>query len=78
MMQSDSELVHQRRLAVRLAKRLVIKPLLSFVSAFLVIGDNNEEYYRHYGVHASRFFRCPYPMDEESFVNMKERSGRTS
>lgn len=72
LMQSDSELVHQRRLSVRLAKEMVLRPLLGLVSGFLVIGDNNETYYRHYGVSDARFFRCPLSIDDELFLAAKQ------
>lgn len=67
MLIGDSELLHQRRVGVRFAKRVLLPLLLSQYKCFLTIGDNNEAYYAHYGVDRRRFFRSPFTIDEANY-----------
>jgi glycosyltransferase involved in cell wall biosynthesis len=64
LMFGDSELLTPRLARVRVAKQLALRPTLAAVSAFLTIGDNNEDYLAHYGVARSRMYRMPIPTDE--------------
>jgi glycosyltransferase involved in cell wall biosynthesis len=59
----DSELLHRRPWPVRAVKHLVLRWFFRRCQAFITIGDNNETYYRHYGVPADRMFRGAYPVD---------------
>ncbi len=63
----DSELLHHRSWAVRALKELVLRYYFRRCQAFITIGDNNEAYYRHYGVSAEKLFRGAYPVDIARF-----------
>jgi len=62
---SDSELRGPRKLWTRAMKALVLPRMLAKCDGFLTVGDCNEDYFRNYGVSTDRFFRCPYPIDDE-------------
>ncbi len=66
---ADSELKSEVSAVTRLRKWLTLPILFRQIDGFLSIGDCNEEYYRRYGVEASRIFRSPHPIDEASFVD---------
>ena len=68
MMTGDSELRRRRPLLRRVLKRCALPLLLRQYTCFLTTGDNNEEYYRHYGVAHDRLFRCPLTIDEEAYA----------
>lgn len=63
----DSELRQRRSPIKRALKACVIPILLSRFDAFLSVGDENERYYRRYGVPGNRVFRSPFPIDEAAF-----------
>ena len=63
----DSELLHHRTQTSRIAKRLYLPWFFSRCDAFITIGDNNEAYYRHYGVPHSKMLRGACPVDIERF-----------
>lgn len=67
LMIGDSELLDPRPLHKRLLKRLALPLFYRRIDAFLTVGDENERYYRHYGVSPRRLFRSPYPIDEATF-----------
>ena len=67
LMSSDSELLQHRAWYKKAVKRLLLPLLFSKVRGFLVVGDNNESYYRYYGVNSAKLFRCPFTIDEDSF-----------
>jgi glycosyltransferase involved in cell wall biosynthesis len=64
---SDSELKRSRSLMKRCLKQILLRPLLSLYSAILTVGENNEAYYRNYGVDQKRMFRTPFTIDEDGF-----------
>jgi glycosyltransferase involved in cell wall biosynthesis len=76
----DSELLAPRGLGTRLAKRLVLPGFFRRCDAFLTIGDNNEAYYRHYGVPNSKMIRGAFPVDvgrfRETLRSMDEEDRR--
>ena len=72
VMMCDSELLHHRPLLTRLAKGLILPPILRQFSAFMSIGDNNEAYLRHYGVPRSKILRGGYPTDEPAFFRARQ------
>lgn len=76
MVTGDSELLHRRSLGRNLAKRMELPILLSQYSCFLTTGDNNEAYYRHYGITPERFFRSPFTIDESAYRAAKENRAR--
>jgi len=63
----DSELLHRRALAAKILKRLALPYYFQQCDAFVTIGDNNEAYYRSYGVPEEKMFRGAYPIDVERF-----------
>ena len=63
----DSELLAPRSLKSRLLKRAVLPRFFSQCSTFLTIGDNNEAYYRHYGVPDKKMVRGAFPVDISRF-----------
>lgn len=65
----DSELLSQRGRVAKFAKRIVLPHFFRQCDGFLTIGDNNEDYYRHYGVSDSKMFRGAFPIDVERFRN---------
>jgi len=68
----DSELLHPRGLAARALKRVVLPFFYSRIDAFITIGDNNEAYYRHYGVPNCKLFRGAFPVDIARFRRVVE------
>jgi glycosyltransferase involved in cell wall biosynthesis len=63
LMATDSELLRARPLYVRALKRLVLPWILRNVDMFLTVGDENERYFKHYGVSDDRFHRVPFSID---------------
>jgi len=63
----DSELLHHRSQVKRFLKRLVLRWYYRPIDGFITIGDNNEAYYRHYGVPDARLFRGSCPVDVSRF-----------
>ncbi len=72
----DSELVHRRSWAARALKELVVRWFFRRCQAFISIGDNNEAYYRHYGVPPEKLFRGAYPVDIARFRARLAEPGR--
>lgn len=70
----DSELLHARKTVALAAKRLLLPWFFSRCDAFITIGDNNERYYRHYGVPSSKLFRGACPVDIRRFTAARESS----
>lgn len=68
----DSELLGLRGALARCLKRIVLPRFFRRCDGFLTIGDNNEAYYRHYGVPASRMFRGCFPIDVRRFQSAVE------
>ncbi|MGK5110425.1 glycosyltransferase family 4 protein [Geodermatophilus sp. CPCC 205506] len=65
LMVADSELLTPRSAAQRAVKAVYVRALLRLPTGFLTIGDENERYYRHYGVSQRRLHRSPIPIDSE-------------
>ncbi|MFV0444362.1 MAG: glycosyltransferase family 4 protein, partial [Planctomycetaceae bacterium] len=63
----DSELLSARGVASRAIKRIVLPRFFARCDGFLTIGDNNEIYYRHYGVPEEKFHRGSFPIDVGRF-----------
>ena len=75
MMISDSELRQARSGTRHAVKKMALPIVLKQFSAFLTVGDCNEDYYRHYGVPEQRLFRSPFTIDEALYRGA--RSDRT-
>ena len=67
LMTTDSELRHPRPWHVRFAKRFALPPVLRKVDLFLTVGDENERYFRHYGVSREHFHRVPFSIDSNYY-----------
>jgi glycosyltransferase involved in cell wall biosynthesis len=76
-MVADSELLAPRSRAVRTVKAAYVPVMLRLAHGFLTIGDENERYYRSYGIPASRMRRSPIPIDS-NLINeaLAERESR--
>lgn len=59
----DSQLLTPRSWRVRAVKRLFVPYVYAQCDAFITIGDNNEAYYRHYGVSPAKMYRGAYPVE---------------
>jgi glycosyltransferase involved in cell wall biosynthesis len=86
LMMTDSELLHPRPAPVAAIKRLVMPFVLRNVDLFLTVGDENERYFRHYGIRPGRFQRVGFSIDsryydallprrEELRAGLRERLG---
>lgn len=60
---ADSELLHERRWQSRVIKQVLLRGFFSQCDLFMSVGDNNEAYYRHYGVPERKMFRGACPVD---------------
>lgn len=63
----DSELIQKRGLIKRAGKQIILRAIFRQYAAFLAVGDRNADFYRHYGVPASRIVRCPFTIDETTY-----------
>ena len=61
---SDSSLLFQRPGWKTKLKETLLPWLLKLFSGVLSTGDNNAEYYRHYGIKPDRIFYCPFTIDK--------------
>ena len=68
----DSELLQDRSGWKSAIKSLGIPLVYKQFSAFLSVGDRNEEYYRHYGARAGQIFRVPFTIDEHAYGAARE------
>ena len=50
-----------------MTKRIVLPRFFQECDGFLTIGDNNEDYYRHYGVPDAKMHRGAFPIDVGRF-----------
>ena len=66
----DSELIHGRPLVTRLVKRALLPWFFGHCDLILTIGDNNEDYYRSYGVPNDKMLRGAYPIDAQRFAEV--------
>jgi len=66
LLRDDATLIDPRPLHRRLAKRLVLPPLLRHIS-FLYIGSANRRYWQHYGIADDRLYFAPYSVDNAFF-----------
>jgi len=75
--QPDEGSVHS---AKRIAKRLLIRPLIRNAGACLAIGQQNCNFYSSYGAHPDRIFFAPYSVDTNRFslAGAAGRARRTS
>lgn len=67
IMISDSEQLQHRPWWKRALKSVVVRRIYGACTAFLSVGDRNEEHYRHYNARDEAVFRSPFTIDEASF-----------
>lgn len=67
LLRGESNLLVSRTPPVCLSKLLVLGFLMRLIKAGLYIGQNNFDYYRHYGLPAERLFFTPYVVDNDFF-----------
>lgn len=68
---ADSELLQRRSWPHRMRKRGSLPILLQLPRFFFTAGDNNERYYRSYGVAARRLVRSPLPIDSRALDQLR-------
>lgn len=73
LMISDSEPLHRRSALARTVKQIALRPLAATIAGFLTVGDNNERYWRQYGVSSRRIFRTPFSIDEQQYLDVRQR-----
>ena len=64
---SDSSLLYKRSTGKNYLKRIIIRLLMKQFHKVLTVGDNNESYYKYYGVQEIDMYRCPFTYDEEGY-----------
>jgi glycosyltransferase involved in cell wall biosynthesis len=69
LLRGESQLLPHRRLAVRVAKQLALRPLFQRVDQFLAIGAASRDYFRAYGVPHERITIAPYSVDNAYFAD---------
>lgn len=67
LMITDSNAVTTRSLVKTLLRQLILRILLSRVSGFLTVGDQNEQLLEGLGVRRTQMYRSPFPIDEERY-----------
>jgi glycosyltransferase involved in cell wall biosynthesis len=67
ILRGESQLLFARPRYVSFAKWLVLRRLMRLISAATYIGQNNYEFYRHYGLAVERLFFAPYVVDNDFF-----------
>jgi glycosyltransferase involved in cell wall biosynthesis len=73
LLRGESHLLEPRPFHIRLAKEVVLRPLLRMTSACLYIGTNNKAFYRYFGVPDDRLFFTPYTVDNAFFRQWAEK-----
>ncbi|MCX6103621.1 MAG: glycosyltransferase family 4 protein [Proteobacteria bacterium] len=64
---SDAELIHHRSPFKLFLKKLIVPKLLKRCTRIITVGDNNENYYSHYGVSQIKMARGCLPIDLNTF-----------
>jgi glycosyltransferase involved in cell wall biosynthesis len=73
LMTGDGDNVAARPFFKAKVRKLVLGQLLSWVSAFLTVGDQNERMLVSLGVPTDRMFRTPFPIDEATYLTSRYR-----
>lgn len=69
LVRGESNLLPERSLAVRAAKRVLALGLRPLLAGALAIGTLNAEYWRSYGVPPEEIFLAPYAVDNDYFTS---------
>jgi glycosyltransferase involved in cell wall biosynthesis len=73
VLRGETNALGRRGVAKRVARQLILRPLLAKVDAFLCIGTQNRRFYEQYGIATNRMFTAPYCVDNDYFVSAAER-----
>jgi glycosyltransferase involved in cell wall biosynthesis len=73
LMTGDGDNVRQRPAFKAVMRRMVLFLLLTQVSAFLTVGDQNEAMLRTLGAPSRKMFRSPFPIDEVVYREHRAR-----
>jgi glycosyltransferase involved in cell wall biosynthesis len=60
---SDSELMHQKAFGLSVLKKQFLVNYFRKISAFLSVGDSNEDYYKYHKVSLKKMHRTSFPID---------------
>lgn len=73
LFRGDSHLLDNTQFGFRWwAKRMVLKHVFSWPTAFLYVGRANRAYYEAFGVKNDRLFKCPHSIDVDRFAGAPE------
>ncbi|SEF03058.1 Glycosyl transferases group 1 [Rhizobiales bacterium GAS188] len=78
LMTGDGDAVSTRSPLKATIRNLVLRRLLSWVSAFLTVGDQNECMLASLGVARHLMFRTPLPIDEASYLASRNKRAEIS
>ncbi|MGI6245941.1 MAG: glycosyltransferase family 4 protein [Pseudochelatococcus sp.] len=67
LMTTDSNFVTKRPFHKRLLRQTMLRLLLSQVSGFLTVGDQNEDALEELGVPRTKMYRTPFTIDEQRY-----------
>jgi glycosyltransferase involved in cell wall biosynthesis len=76
LLRSESNLLHERPHATRLAKEVLIRALFRQIDHFLAIGTSSKEYFEAYGVEPARITISPYTVDNAYFLERSAEARR--
>ncbi|MBM3965257.1 MAG: glycosyltransferase family 4 protein [Planctomycetes bacterium] len=68
ILRGETNAIGRRGIAKRVARRLLLRPLLSKVDSFLCIGTQNRRFYERQGISTSRLHSAPYSVDNDLFA----------
>jgi glycosyltransferase involved in cell wall biosynthesis len=68
LFRGDSTLLDDEASLKEAAKRLALRSIFRYPAAFLCVGKNSADYYRHYGVPGAKLFHCPHSIDFDRFA----------
>ena len=68
LFRGDSHLMDERPGFKSFLKRILLKKIFSWPSAFLYVGRHNKEYYKSFGVPDEKLFYCPHSIEVDRFA----------
>ena len=74
LIRGDSNLLDERPLHTRVAKRLVLGRWIPRFKRYLTVGKLNEDYYKQYGADPASFFPVRHFVDNERFASQAEQA----
>ena len=73
IMYSDAENRSRKNVFKRIAKRILLPPILKKIDFFLTVGDSNEDVYIGYGAKSNQFIRTSFPINIERYNEKVEQ-----